>query len=93
MRAERFEEVETARGGSGLHIVGRGSVVSGAVILLSPILCRQVPSPLLQRLFGDDWIVPQSIFTLAWDPSFQQLFAGGGPYPVGLQGCYAALWA
>lgn len=36
--------------------------------------------------------IPFSLYTLSFNPSKSVLFAGGGPYAVGLKGYYASLW-
>ena len=33
-----------------------------------------------------------TVYTHCYDPTYTKLFVGGGPLPVGLCGCYAAVW-
>lgn len=36
--------------------------------------------------------VRHTVYTHCYDPTYTKLFVGGGPLPVGLCGCYAAVW-
>ncbi|KAJ4457710.1 putative DDB1- and CUL4-associated factor 12 [Paratrimastix pyriformis] len=76
-RTERFLEVTTPTGARGLFTAGRGSLVRDDT---------------WQMYFDPSWQVPNSLYTMAYDPSGRLLFTGGGPYPCGLKGVYAALW-
>lgn len=36
--------------------------------------------------------IPNACYTQCWDQSGTRLFAGGGPLPFGLRGCYMGIW-
>jgi hypothetical protein len=38
------------------------------------------------------WVIRDTVYTHAWDPSGTRLFMGGGPLAVGLSGCSLSAW-